>query len=241
VNRMLKPKDRTKEIGGMKCLLLDRETVRVRGAPRRPPRGLPRRGWRTPRRARSPRLGSGDRGGRHPGDELVTTTPPPLLSSVAQRVIVSMVCGMNEVLKKDVLLVEAVDAEHKAMGHLKVRPPPLPPLILLPCCVSTVPQAVILVRPTAENISILVAHLKAPRFCEYHLFFSNVLPGDYLRRLADADTSFVVKQVQVRAAAVHTTTATGAGAGGMAALRSLSPPISSAPLRCRSFTRTTWR
>jgi hypothetical protein len=31
VNKILKPKDKTKEISGMKCLLLDKETVRAKG------------------------------------------------------------------------------------------------------------------------------------------------------------------------------------------------------------------
>jgi hypothetical protein len=46
VNKILKPKDKTKEISGMKCLLLDKETVRskrggsfVRAGPA-PPRAL---------------------------------------------------------------------------------------------------------------------------------------------------------------------------------------------------------
>jgi hypothetical protein len=37
----------------------------------------------------------------------------------------------------------------------------------------------------------------APPFSEYHLFFTNVVPGDALRRLADADKLGVVQQVRL--------------------------------------------
>jgi vacuolar protein sorting-associated protein 45 len=62
---------------------------------------------------------------------------------------------------------------------------------------SILTQAICLLRPTEENVRILKAQLGsgAPPFAEYHLFFTNVVPGDALRRLADADKLGVVQQV----------------------------------------------
>ena len=57
-------------------------------------------------------------------------------------------------------------------------------------------SAVCLLRPTPDNIKALVAHLKEPKFKEYHIFFTNIVTQDLLRKLADADHLQVVKQVQ---------------------------------------------
>ncbi len=117
INKILRPRDKAREISGMKCLLLDKET----------------------------------------------------------KTMLSMVIGMNEILAKDVYLVEMLDKAHVGMKHMK---------------------AICLLRPTEENVRVLKAHLGAPEFLEYHLFFTNVVPGDALRRLADADKLGVVQQVQ---------------------------------------------
>lgn len=99
-----------------------------------------------------------------------------LLLDRETKTIVSMVMGMHEILAKEVYLVETLDAKHDAsVAHVK---------------------AVCLLRPTAENIRALVAHLSDPKFLEYHIFFTNFVPQDMLRKLADADHMSVVKQVQ---------------------------------------------
>ncbi len=97
VNKILKPRDKAKEISGMKCLLLDKET----------------------------------------------------------KSIVSMVYSMNDILAKEVYLVETLDSSHESLGHMK---------------------AVVMVRPTNETIKQLVAHIKEPKFLEYHIFFTNFVP-----------------------------------------------------------------
>lgn len=94
-----------------------------------------------------------------------------------------MVAGMNEILSKDVYLVETIDKEHSgpsASSALRAM------------------KAVCLLRPTEENIRILKNKLSlpTPEFSEYHLFFTNVVPGDALRRLADSDKLGLVQQVQ---------------------------------------------
>ena len=72
-------------------------------------------------------------------------------------------------------MVEDLAAPHANMGHM---------------------AAVCLIRPTPENIRTLVGHLREPRFREYHVFFTNTVTQDLLRKLADADSHQVVRQVQ---------------------------------------------
>lgn len=99
-----------------------------------------------------------------------------------QKTIVSMVSGMNEILSKDVYLVETIDKDHGGAANSALR----------------TMKAVCLLRPTEENIRLLKQKLSLspPEFAEYHLFFTNVVPGDALRRLADADKLGLVQQVQ---------------------------------------------
>jgi vacuolar protein sorting-associated protein 45 len=117
-----------------------------------------------------------------------------------------MACSMNEILSKDVFLVETIDARHDAASD-----PALPGSTAaggtgLPGGPNGAAlggraagqqhlKAVCLLRPTADNIRALQEHLKQPQFAEYHLFFTSIVPQDLLRRLADADHMAVVKQV----------------------------------------------
>ena len=50
--------------------------------------------------------------------------------------------------------------------------------------------------PTAANVAALRREVGDPKFSEYHVYFSNVLPGDALKSLAEADEHEVVQQVQ---------------------------------------------
>lgn len=89
---------------------------------------------------------------------------------------VSVVYSQSELLQKEVFLVELVDSKSKeSMPHLK---------------------AVYFLRPTVENIQHLRRQLAAPRFGEYHLFFSNILKTTQIQILADSDDQEVVQQVQ---------------------------------------------
>ncbi|KAJ3686830.1 hypothetical protein LUZ61_015994 [Rhynchospora tenuis] len=90
--------------------------------------------------------------------------------------IVSVVYSQTDLLKKEVFLVETVDNMSKeSMSHLK---------------------AVYFLRPSSDNIQKLRRQLAAPRFAEYHLFFSNILKIPQIQVLADSDEQEVVKQVQ---------------------------------------------
>ena len=57
--------------------------------------------------------------------------------------------------------------------------------------------AIIFVRPTEKNIKEIIQHLQAPKHKSYHIFFSNQLEEPSLSRLAQADKSEVVQQIQV--------------------------------------------
>ena len=77
------------------------------------------------------------------------------------------------------------------------------------------------IRPTRENLELIKAEVQRahsllapallvatrtddetspqvadPRFSEYHLFFSNIVPNYFLQQLADADEHEVIRQVQ---------------------------------------------
>lgn len=89
--------------------------------------------------------------------------------------VVSMVYSQTQILEKEVYLVEQLGKRHESMNHLK---------------------AAVFVRPTEINIEMLLTELKSPQFSEYHIFFSNIVPQEYLNRLARADEKEVVRQVQ---------------------------------------------
>ena len=89
--------------------------------------------------------------------------------------IISAVYTQTQILEQEVYLVELLGKRHEAMTHLK---------------------AAVFVQPTEANLALLVKELKEPKFAEYHIFFSNVVPTDILTRLGRADEFEVVKQVQ---------------------------------------------
>lgn len=97
--------------------------------------------------------------------------------------MVGMTCSLTEVIAKEVFVIEKIHEQPKAedvkrkaaMAHLK---------------------AVCILRPVKESIDHLCNMLKAPRFKEYHVFFTNTVPPEYLRQLAEADAEHeLVRQV----------------------------------------------
>lgn len=98
-----------------------------------------------------------------------------LLLDPATTKIVSMVYSQTQILEQEVYLVEQLGKRHESMTHFK---------------------AAVFVQPTDTNLDLLVKELKEPKFAEYHLFFSNIVPQDMLVRLGRADEHDVVKQIQ---------------------------------------------
>jgi len=88
---------------------------------------------------------------------------------------VSMVYTQTQLLEKEIFLVERIGKAHEPMRHLK---------------------AIIFLQPTEENLRAIKTELKSPKFSEYHIFFSNICPMDYVTRLGRMDEHEVVRQVQ---------------------------------------------
>ena len=57
-------------------------------------------------------------------------------------------------------------------------------------------KAVVFIRPTDNNIGLLVRELSRPRFAEYHIYFSGIVPQALLQLLCENDPNERVKQVQ---------------------------------------------
>jgi len=57
-------------------------------------------------------------------------------------------------------------------------------------------DAIVIVRPTRDNMTELERELRKPSHKSYHIFFTNILPDGYLSRLAEADTFELVSQVK---------------------------------------------
>jgi len=56
--------------------------------------------------------------------------------------------------------------------------------------------AIVFVRPTQENFSLLIKELRSPAYKNYHIFFSSTIDRQNLKELAEADHQEVVQSVQ---------------------------------------------
>lgn len=97
-----------------------------------------------------------------------------LLDEVTTKVV-SMVYSQTQIMEKEVYLVERLGKRHDSMNHMK---------------------AAVFIQPTESNYELLVKELIEPKYKEYHLFFSNVVPQDMLARLARLDEHDLIMQVQ---------------------------------------------
>ncbi|XP_074650382.1 vacuolar protein sorting-associated protein 45-like [Tubulanus polymorphus] len=90
--------------------------------------------------------------------------------------IVSMVYAQSEILQKEVYLFERIDSKgREMMKHLK--------------CIC-------FLRPTSENVELLSAELRQPKYGLYFIYFSNVISKQDVKILAEADDQEVVREVQ---------------------------------------------
>ncbi|RWS00836.1 vacuolar protein sorting-associated protein 45-like protein, partial [Dinothrombium tinctorium] len=91
--------------------------------------------------------------------------------------IVSMVFTQSEMLAKEVYLFERLDRSDSidTMKYLK---------------------CIVFVRPTKENISYLCRELKAPKFGQYFIYFSNIISKTDVKLLAECDEYEVVRDIQ---------------------------------------------
>lgn len=98
-----------------------------------------------------------------------------LILDAATTKIVSMVYSQTQILEREVYLVEQIGKRHEPMNHIK---------------------AAVFVQPTEANFDLLVKELQDPKFKEYHIFFSNIVPHDMLARLGRLDEHDLILQVQ---------------------------------------------
>ncbi|ODQ55580.1 Sec1-like protein [Saitoella complicata NRRL Y-17804] len=99
-----------------------------------------------------------------------------LLLDVDTTQIISMVTTQSTLLSQEVFLTDRLEnAEREKMRHLK--------------CIC-------FVRPTPESIQHFIDELRAPKYGEYYLYFSNIIKKSSLERLAESDEYEMVKSVQ---------------------------------------------
>ncbi|KRY55296.1 Vacuolar protein sorting-associated protein 45 [Trichinella britovi] len=91
--------------------------------------------------------------------------------------IVSCAYAQSEVMQKEVYLFERIDTTV-----------PRDPIKYLKC--------IVFVRPTPENIELLVRELQNPSYNQYYFYFSNVISKSEVKQLAEADEFEVVREVQ---------------------------------------------
>lgn len=91
--------------------------------------------------------------------------------------IVSMVYTQSEILQKEVYLFERLDSKSsdEPMKHLK---------------------CIVFIRPTKENVSLLSNELRNPRYGTYYIYFTNIIPKEDIKTLAECDEIEVVREVQ---------------------------------------------
>lgn len=90
--------------------------------------------------------------------------------------IISTAITQSALLKHEVFLIDRIDnPARERMRHLR--------------CLC-------FVRPSPDSIQFLIDELRAPKYGEYNIYFSNIVRKSSLERLAEADNHEVVKAVQ---------------------------------------------
>ncbi|KAJ3074621.1 vacuolar protein sorting-associated protein 45 [Podochytrium sp. JEL0797] len=90
--------------------------------------------------------------------------------------IVSTVVTQSHLLAREVYLIDRIEnAQREKMKHLK---------------------CVVFVRPTPESVQCLVEELRDPHYGDYYLYFSNTIKKSAIERLAEADETESVREVQ---------------------------------------------
>ncbi|KRX73338.1 Vacuolar protein sorting-associated protein 45 [Trichinella sp. T6] len=95
------------------------------------------------------------------------------LELIKETGIVSCAYAQSEVMQKEVYLFERIDTTV-----------PRDPIKYLKC--------IVFVRPTPENIELLVRELQNPSYNQYYFYFSNVISKSEVKQLAEADEFEVV-------------------------------------------------
>lgn len=121
-----------------------------------------------------------------------------LLLDASTTQIVSCVYSQTDILGKEVYLVSRLDDSNQNpnLGEHINENGSSSNVNDLALSMPSHLKAVCYLRPTDINAGLLVRELAHPRFAEYHIFFSGVVPGGLLRLIAENDEQELVKQVQ---------------------------------------------
>jgi vacuolar protein sorting-associated protein 45 len=104
--------------------------------------------------------------------------------------IASLVYAQSELLQQDVVLIETLEARTRK---------PVDEAVSALQCVS-------ILRPTQENLRDICGELNCPHFNTYLIFFTNVVPKEWLQQIALADHSskvFVVHEIFMDVLAIN--------------------------------------
>ena len=100
------------------------------------------------------------------------------------KTIVSMVYTQSQILEKSTFLTASLIPSTKEKLDKKLEREKMPHL-----------KGIVMCRATKANLEAICQELANPMYGEYNLFFSNTLPQESLRVLAEADRQSVVKLV----------------------------------------------
>lgn len=92
--------------------------------------------------------------------------------------IISVVTTQSQLLAKEIYLIDRIDNPQRKLEKMKH----------LTC--------VVFVRPTMESIQALVDEFRDPCYGQYYIYFSNTVKKSTLERLAEADETECVREVQ---------------------------------------------
>ncbi|CAB3410118.1 unnamed protein product [Caenorhabditis bovis] len=89
---------------------------------------------------------------------------------------ISCAYAQSEIMQKEVYLFDRLDSKvpREPIGHLK---------------------CIVFVRPTEENIKLLVQEVRRPKYNQYYIYFANVVQKSDIKRIAEADENEVVREV----------------------------------------------
>ena len=98
-----------------------------------------------------------------------------LLLDKSTTTLVSLLYTMQQVIEKDVFLLQSIENQREFMPFMK---------------------CIIFVHPS--SLDHVLRELKDPRYSEYYLFFSDMLTLEKVEKIAESDVQEVVKRIEVK-------------------------------------------
>lgn len=113
-------------------------------------------------------------------DEMVRLSGPGMKAFLMDKdttSIISCSYAQSEMMQKEVYLFERIDSNvhREAIKFLK---------------------CIVFLRPTSENVQLLSEELRAPKYAQYYIYFSNVISKADIKLLAESDEQETVREVR---------------------------------------------